>query len=120
MVAYCWAPVTGYSSFGSYTGNGSADGPFVFTGMRPRWLLVKNTVGANNWVIIDSSRNTYNIMGQRLFPNLSDDEDTQEAIDFLSNGFKVRNPSSSVFNQSTHVYIYAAFAEHPFQFSRAR
>jgi len=121
-VAYCFAPVSGYSSFGSYTGNGSADGPFVYTGFRPRWILVKST-GATGWAIIDAARNAYNLSTKQLFPHASDaelDNSTQYlVVDLLSNGFKLRTTSSAS-NTSSQSYVFAAFAESPFQYARAR
>jgi len=119
-VAYCFAPVTGYSSFGSYTGNGSSDGPFVYTGFRPRWVMLKQSSGSGTgWQIHDTSRNTYNVMNNRLQPSNSDAESTYTTSDFLSNGFKLRDSDLS-WNGNGATYIYAAFAESPFQFSRAR
>jgi hypothetical protein len=119
-VAYCWAPVAGYSAFGSYTGNGSADGPFIYTGFRPRFLMIKSSSGAFNWFIEDSSRNTTNVTGLDLSPNLSDAEaNNSPTFDFLSNGFKLRNTYTSQ-NGSGSTYIYAAFAENPLKFSNAR
>jgi hypothetical protein len=119
-VAYCFAAVAGYSAFGSYTGNGSSDGPFVYLGFRPRFVMVKNTT-SNNWGIIDTSRDTYNGAYQRLHPNLSQAENTGAGVvlDLLSNGFKCRN-SDGLENQSGVSIIYAAFAENPFNSSRAR
>jgi hypothetical protein len=121
IVSYCFAPVAGYSSFGSYTGNGSADGPFVYTGFRPRWVMVKDATQADNWIIVDAARNTYNSAGLRLFPNLSNAESSfySAQFDFLSNGLKVRNNNGDI-NASGDTYVYAAFAEHPFATSRAR
>ena len=119
-VAYCWAPVAGYSAFGSYTGNGSADGPFIYTGFRPRWLMIKCSSGAFNWFIEDSSRNTTNVTGLDLSPNLSDAEaNNAPTFDFLSNGFKLRNTYTSQ-NGSGATYIYAAFAENPLKYANAR
>jgi hypothetical protein len=123
-VAYCFAPVAGYSSFGSYTGNGSADGPFVYTGFRPRWILFKcsssNQSGNANWRIIDTARDTYNVSVEALFPDLSLQADSNNTVaDVVSNGFKVRTTSVG-YNGSGATYIYAAFAEHPFQYARAR
>jgi hypothetical protein len=119
-VAYCWAPVAGYSAFGKYTGNGSADGPFIYTGFRPRWLMIKSSSGAFNWFIEDSSRNTTNVTGLDLSPNLSDAEaNNSPTFDFLSNGFKLRNTYTSQ-NGSGSTYIYAAFAENPLKYSNAR
>jgi hypothetical protein len=120
-VAYCFAPVVGYSSFGSYTGNGSTDGPFVYTGFRPRWVMIKcSSASAIYWVIMDAVRNSYNVVNGRLFPNTSDPEYTNnDAMDFLSNGFKFRTVDAT-WNGSGNTYIYAAFAEAPFQYARAR
>jgi hypothetical protein len=76
QVTYCFAPVAGYSAFGSYTGNGSADGPFVFLGLRPRWVMVKCSSGVESWYVFDSSRDTYNVVGNLLVPNQSIAEST--------------------------------------------
>jgi hypothetical protein len=118
-VAYCFAAIQGYSAFGSYTGNGSADGPFVYTGFRPAFVLGKDSSSTNNWFIFDSVRDTYNVAGKILRPNLSDAElDSPPRIDLLSNGFKVR--STALPNDSGETYIYAAFASNPFKFALAR
>jgi hypothetical protein len=119
MVAYCFAPVAGYSSFGSYVGNGSADGPFVYTGFRPAFVLTKRTNGAAFWMTIDSKRDSYNVASQQLYPNASNAEGSSAVVDFLSNGFKARSNSNEI-NTPGATYIYAAFAEHPFSISRAR
>ena len=123
FIAYCFAPVEGYSAFGHYTGNGSSDGPVVFTGFRPAWLLIKNTTdGTDNdyWVLFDTARNEYNLADKTLIPNLNNAEGTTtHGVDFLSNGFKLRATHTSR-NASGDTYIYAAFAEHPFKTSRAR
>jgi hypothetical protein len=118
-VAYCFAPVVGYSSFGSYTGNGSADGPFVFCGFRPRYVLQKKTSDVSAWSIRDAARDPYNAANTRLWTNFSSAESSADAIDILSNGFKVRNTDTD-WNASGATYIYAAFAESPFQYARAR
>jgi hypothetical protein len=118
-VAYCFSPVAGYSSFGSYTGNGSADGPFVYTGHRVRWLLVKNATNGGSWVLHDTTRSTYNVSGQELLPDSSGAEYTFTRFDFLSNGFKGRSTNNAS-NTNGDIYIYAAFAENPFQYARAR
>ena len=120
-VAYLFAPVAGFSAFGSYTGNGSSDGAFVFTGFRPRYVLIKRSGdGTNNWEVRDSARDTYNAADDRLFPNTSAAEDANnEAVDFLANGFKIRNTGSGS-NASSATYIYAAFAEFPFRTALAR
>jgi hypothetical protein len=118
-VAYCFAPVAGYSAFGSYTGNGSADGPFVFLGLRPRWVMVKCSSGVESWYVFDSSRDTYNVVGNLLVPNQSIAESTFASFDFLSNGLKVRT-TNSLNNTNGATYIYAAFAENPFKYANAR
>ena len=121
-VAYCFAAISGYSAFGSYTGNGSADGPFVYTGFRPRFILIKGSSFVSNWFIEDASRNGYNVnSGVALRPNLSNAEDgtTIYDLDILSNGFKLRS-SSGDSNSSGATFIYACFAENPFQNSLAR
>ena len=127
-VAYCFAPVAGYSAFGSYTGNGSADGPFVYCGFRPRFVLIKQTTSASttNWVIYDTSRDTYNASQYELWPNSSNGGLTYEAtatsvpLDILSNGFKIRSSGADVNASSTATYIYMAVAENPFAYARAR
>ena len=119
VVAYCWAAVPGYSAFGSYTGNGSADGPFVYTGFRPRFILTKRTDAVNTWELYDTSRSAYNAATAALYPNTSAAETTDDPVDILSNGFKMR-ASGNAFNTSGGTYIYAAFAENPFNSSRAR
>ena len=118
-VAYAFAPVVGYTSAGSYTGNGSADGPFVYTSMRPRWILLKRTDSTGNWTILDTAREGYNVDNDPLFPNLADAEGTADLADILSNGFKLRSTDASV-NASGGTYIYYAISETAFQYSRAR
>jgi hypothetical protein len=117
MIAYCFAPVAGYSSFGRYTGNGSTDGPFVYTGFRPRWIMLKRTDSTSNWAILDATRLGYNVRNDSLYASLADAEANFGLIDILSNGFKLRATFTSE-NGGTH--IYCAFAEHPFQYARAR
>jgi hypothetical protein len=119
-VAYCFAPVAGYSAFGSYTGNGSADGPFVYTGFRPRFIMWKRTDTTSGWSMHDTSRDPYNISTNNLFADTSGAEDTGDSIiDLLSNGFKLRNTYARA-NASGGTYIYMAFAESPFRNSLAR
>jgi hypothetical protein len=120
-VAYCFAPVAGYSAFGSYTGNGSTDGPFVFLGLRPRFIMIKRTDVANDWVILDTSRNAYNLTNSALFPNSSSSETSNGFYDsdIVSNGIKIK-ASNAVVNASGGTYIYMAFAENPFKYSLAR
>jgi hypothetical protein len=121
FVAYCFAAVPGYSAFGSYTGNGSSDGVFVYLGFRPRFVMIKRTDSANDWVILDTSRNAYNLTNSALFPNSNSSETSNGFYDsdILSNGFKVR-ATNAVVNASGGTYIYAAFAESPFKFANAR
>ena len=126
-VAYCFAPVAGYSAFGSYTGNGSTDGPFVYLGFRPRFVMIKST-GSQDWVMLDSSINPINVAGNYLRPNSNGVENggsspsTSTNEDFLSNGIKFRNDASSsgYTNGNGVTYIYMAFAEAPFKYSSAR
>jgi len=113
-VAYCFAEKQGYSKFGSYTGNGNADGTFVYTGFKPAFVLIKVTSTTNDWEIHDNKRGSSNVINAILQPNLSDAESTSgREIDFLSNGFKLRN-SNSQNNLSGGTFIYMAFAENPF------
>ena len=130
IIAYCFAPVEGYSAFGTYTGNGSADGPFVTTGFRPRWIMIKSSSNGGtgwDWHIFDSERDTFNAMSKFLDPNTNQAEQyrsdganfTDMYVDFVSNGFKLRNAYSSP-NHSGATFIYAAFAERPFKTARAR
>jgi len=118
-VAYCFTPIAGYSAFGSYTGNGSSDGPFVYTGFRPKYVMTKRTDSTSNWYIQDTSRSTYNLQKATLFAETSAAEAADGGLDFLSNGFKLRNTDSSE-NASGGTYIYIAFAENPFKIARAR
>jgi len=118
-VAYVFASVAGYSAFGSYTGNGSADGPFVYLGFRPKFVLVKSSTSIRSWLIADSARNTYNIVNLYLLPNSSGAEGTNNLFDFTSNGFKVRDSLAGI-NESGQTLIYAAFAENPFAYALAR
>jgi hypothetical protein len=120
-VAYCWAAISGFSAFGSYTGNGSTDGPFIYTGFRPKFVMAKMSSGISNWYIRDTSRDTYNTAFRVLYPDTTDVEgsDSTFGFDLLSNGFKVRSSSNGA-NQSGQTFIYAAFAENPFKNSNAR
>jgi hypothetical protein len=122
-VSYCWTAITGYSAFTTYTGNGSGDGPFVYCGFRPRWLMIKryDTTG-DPWWVIDSTRSPYNQTTLALRPNSSNAEDSggNANFDFLANGFKARTSGGGNGNESGATYIVAAFAENPFNISRAR
>lgn len=112
-VAYLFAKKTGYSDTGMYRGNGSADGPLVYTGFRPRWILFKNGSGSNEWYIFDTARDTINPMSNFLLTTQNSAETVTTYADVLSNGFKIRS-SNSAFNGSGNNYIYLAFADLPF------
>lgn len=136
MIAYCWHSVEGYSKFGTYVGNGNADGPFVYLGFKPAWLMIKHVSGSvgatyTSWLMVDNKRDTYNPTTNILWANRSVSEgyrgDGTSAltgnignIDFLSNGFKVRDTSSDELNDPSDVYIYMAFAETPSAFTNSR
>lgn len=122
MVAYCFAPVVGYSAMGSYVGNGSSDGSFIYTGHRSRWIMIKATSVANeSWIIIDTARSTYNVVDAFLRADTSGAEFSSSLryVDILSNGFKLRASGAEV-NGSGTTYVYASFAESPFNYARAR
>jgi hypothetical protein len=123
FVAYCWAEIAGFSKFGSYTGNGSSDGPFTYTGFRPKFIMVKRTDSTGPWLIYDTARDIYNQSNTLLRANTSQAETASGEIDILSNGFKYRGSSTNadyVTNVSGATYIYMAFAENPFKNSLAR
>ena len=112
-IAYCFAEKKGFSKFGSYTGNGSTDGTFVYTGFKPAWVMVKASNGVYHWKMYDNKRDIDNPVDKELSANLSDAEaDSTRYIDFLSNGFKLRHSNSNG-NGSGVSYIYMAFAENP-------
>jgi hypothetical protein len=119
FVAYCFAEVAGYSAFGSYTGNGSTDGTFVYTGFRPKLIITKASSTTGNWNIIDTARNTTNVIGELLYADASDAGATYTLADSLSNGFKLRNSGGNINNSGT-TFIYIAFAENPFKYSLGR
>ena len=112
FVAYCFAPVAGYSAFGKYTGNGSTDGVFIYTGFKVGWWLVKRTDSTESWYIRDTTRDSTNAISDALNPNSADGEGSYGSFDFLSNGIKIRE-SGTGSNHSGSTYIYAAFAEVP-------
>lgn len=119
-IAYLFSEVEGYSKFGSYKGNGSADGAFVYCGFKPRWVMIKRTDTAGyGWAIFDTERNKCNVVPNYLMANSADVEQSDAAIDILSNGFKFRNTGAAL-NASGGTYIYAAFAECPTKFATAR
>jgi hypothetical protein len=115
-IAYCFAEKVGYSKFGSYTGNGSTNGTFTYTGFKPAFVMVKYASpggGVGNWGIFDSARNPSNVVSKGLIANTDAVEDSSNFIDILSNGFKQRSSSSNR-NENGSTYVYMAFAEHPF------
>jgi len=111
-VAYCFAPIKGFSAMGSYTGNGNADGVFLYTGFKPAWFLWKPYNATDSWNLVDSKRDGYNPDNNRLFPNASSAEDTQDRVDLVSNGIKIRTSDGGT-NSSSRSYIWMAFAEEP-------
>ena len=119
-LAYCFAAVAGYSAFGKYTGNGAVDGPFVYLGFRPRYLLIKASAGtASSWLVIDTTRMPNNPADLYLLADSAGAEGPFTYLDITANGFKIRTTNSGV-NTSTATYIYMAFAENPFKHSLAR
>ena len=123
-VAYCFTEIQGYSKFGSYTANNSTNGPFVYLGFKPSWVMVRNTSAAADWPITDNKREAGNPFGEEmLFANVADAETnyTGGGIDFLSNGFKIRSSGTNGVhnaNNTSHTFIYMAFAESPFVSSK--
>jgi len=114
-ISYIWAEIPGFSKFGTYTGNDSTDGPFVYTGFRPAFLLFRRTdAGGDDWFLLDKARPGYNLMDKYAVPNSSVVEQTATICDFLSNGFKIRYNYSGT-NANGGTYIYAAWAEAPAQ-----
>ena len=109
-IAYAWSEVEGFSKFGSYTGNGSTDGPFVYTGFKPRYVMLKRADSTSSWLILDTERDTYNPAQNYLLADQSNAESANGVLDVLSNGFKLRNSTSGV-NGGTMIYM--AFAEEP-------
>ena len=117
-IAYCWAEIEGFSKFGSYVGNGNADGPFVYCGFKPAFILIKSSSGVDNWRMYDNARGASNGTNFSLYPNLSNIEDqANDHLDYLSNGFKLRGNNN---NGSGVTYIFAAYAESPFSTANAK
>ena len=114
VIAYCFKGIQGYSKFGSYEGNGIADGTFVYTGFKPAWLLLKQSnASGEHWRLLDSTRSTFNQVNKHLAPSIAGLESAETGCDFLSNGFKLRDGDTHQ-NGDGHDYVYAAFAEQPF------
>jgi len=118
FIAYCFAEIKGYSKFGSYTGNNANDGPFIYTGFKPAFILVKTTNTTQFWTLTDNKRNSFNMVTLGISPNSSNSESTFNTdrgnpnMDFVSNGFKIRTDNSGI--NGTNSFIYMAFAENPF------
>lgn len=119
IIAYCFHSVEGYSKCSSYVGNGSSDGPFIYTGFRPSFILYKSSSHTRNWGMNDAVRNTFNVVDEQLLPNSSGTTSESNEVDYLSNGFKLRSTDTNS-NASGYTYIYMAFAENPFKYSNAR
>jgi hypothetical protein len=121
-VAYLWTEISGFSRFGSYVGNGSSDGPFLWCGFRPRWVLVKAATVATSWYLVDAARGPFNVATAHLYPNVANAEDSNGAqgADLTATGFKVRAPGGFGWNNAGETYVFAAFAETPFKFATAR
>ena len=114
FIAYCFASKKGFSKFGQYSGNGSTDGTFVYTGFKPAWVMYKRISGSGqDWVIVDNKRDPINVCDEELYANLNSATGDVDLLDFLSNGFKCRRSHTSQ-NGSGSTYIYMAFAENPF------
>jgi len=109
-VAYCFAEKTGYSKFGSYTGNGNADGTFVYTGFKPTFVMIKGTSSGVNWHMFDSKRSSSNVVNKEVYADSNSAEATATRMDFTSQGFKLRSSSGSE-NGSGSTYIYMAFGQ---------
>jgi len=119
-LSYLWTEISGFSRFGTYTGNGAADGPFVWCGFRPKYIMIKYKGGTGDWLVYDSVRNAYNTSLNNLITDSTAVENTTgKDLDILSNGFKIRNTDTN-YNTSSGINIFAAFAELPFKYSRGR
>ncbi|MCA2979316.1 MAG: hypothetical protein INH37_13590, partial [Myxococcaceae bacterium] len=118
-VTYLWTSIPGFSLFSSYTGNGSTDGPFVWCGFRPRFVMIKRVDSTGDWLMNDAARSPSNVVGENVWANLSNAEAVSNRLDFASGGFKLRN-NFAEHNASGGTYIFAAFAETPFKTANAR
>ena len=118
MIAYFFTPIKGYSKFGTYEANDSTDGPFIYTGFKPAWVILKCVDSTGNWFLFDNTRDNSNMVTQTIYGDLNAAENTESnGLDFLSNGIKLRQSGSGGINHSS-TYIYMAFAEHPFVSSK--
>jgi len=112
FIGYFWTDIQGYSKFGSYTGNDNADGPFIYTGFKPAWVMMKKTDTTGSWIIKDNKIDSYNPATQVIYPDLPNAENDAQTLDLLSNGFKHRSAEGD--GNDANTYTYMAFAEHPF------
>ena len=112
-ITWCFTDVQGFSKSGAYKGNGNVNGPFVYTGFKPAWIIIKANSNYKYWNIFDNKRDPHNPVTTRLAPSLPDAEDTVSGLDFLSNGFKIRD-SGTTLNENNTTIAYMAFAENPF------
>ena len=114
MIAYCFTEITNYSKFGFYVGDAlNKGGPFVYTGFRPAWIMIKRTDGADTWTMYDNKRIGYNVDNNPLFANATTTESTDDDLDILSNGFKIKRNSGRINTDGANM-VYMAFAENPF------
>jgi hypothetical protein len=120
VVAYCFSEIAGYSKFGSYTGNANANGPFIPTNFRPRFVMIKEATAARGWIMFDTLRNPANVVDNYIFAEVANAAASLNLIDILSNGFKIRSTNLNVNDTTSNTFIYMAFAENPFQNALAR
>lgn len=122
FIAYCFSEIEGFSKFGTYLSNASpTDGPFVYTGFRPKWVIFKRlTGGTGGWFMYDAARNTYNTLDKYLFAEGIANEQTLAVVDYTSNGFKIRSSNTNINTTANTPYVYIAFAENPFKYALAR
>jgi hypothetical protein len=119
QVMYCWTPIAGYSQFGSYTGNGSTSGPFVYTGFRVKYVLIKCSSATGDWYIFDNARGINGAILGLITDNNQIDTNYTSAVKLLSNGFSIGR-TDAAWNSSGATYIYAAFADNPFKYGLAQ
>ena len=122
-VAYCFAEIEGFSKIGTYIGNGNADGPFVYCGFKPAWIMMKNANDAGSWVMMDNARVPSNPNNNHLLANASNAQSVSNMrVDFVSNGFKITNVTTNYtdINGNGNNIIFAAFAESPFKTANAK
>jgi hypothetical protein len=123
MIAYCFAEIEGYSKFGTYVGNNNADGPFVYTGFRPAFVITKASATTGNWALFDSTRDAFNDNDLDMFyvnSSLAESAFAVSPVDLLSNGFKIRHSTANGYSNATGQHVYMAFAEKPFKYANAR